>query len=93
MATLYSYLDGELTPDRRLQIQHHLDECAPCFQAFDFESELKALIARSAGTRCRRLYAAGWPKHCGLKTDVVNRGEGLWGRWPCVREGSPFSKR
>jgi mycothiol system anti-sigma-R factor len=49
MATLYSYLDGELTPDRRLQIQHHLDECAPCFQAFDFESELKALIAR----KCR----------------------------------------
>ena len=26
-------------------IQHHLDECGPCFQAFDFETELKALIA------------------------------------------------
>ncbi len=49
MATLYSFLDGELTADRRLQIQHHLDECAPCFQAFDFESDLKALIAR----KCR----------------------------------------
>lgn len=49
IATLYSFLDGELTSDRRLQIQHHLDECAPCFQAYDFEAELKALIAR----KCR----------------------------------------
>lgn len=49
LATLYSFLDGELTPDRRLKIQHHLDECAPCLQAFDFEAELKLLIAR----KCR----------------------------------------
>jgi mycothiol system anti-sigma-R factor len=49
IATLYSFLDGELTPDRREQIQHHLDECGPCFEAFDFEAELKALIAR----KCR----------------------------------------
>jgi mycothiol system anti-sigma-R factor len=45
IATLYSYLDGELTPDRRRRIQHHLDDCAPCFKAFDFEAELKAVIA------------------------------------------------
>jgi mycothiol system anti-sigma-R factor len=45
IATLYSYLDGELTADRRAQIQHHLDECSPCFEAFGFEAELKALIA------------------------------------------------
>jgi len=49
IGTLYTFLDGELTADRRLQIQHHLDECAPCFQAFGFEAELKALIAR----KCR----------------------------------------
>jgi len=49
IATLYSYLDGELTPDRRERIQHHLDDCAPCFQAFGFEAELKALIA----AKCR----------------------------------------
>jgi mycothiol system anti-sigma-R factor len=49
IATLYSFLDGELTSDRRLQIQHHLDECAPCFGAFDFEADLKALVAR----KCR----------------------------------------
>jgi mycothiol system anti-sigma-R factor len=49
IATLYNFLDGELTADRRLQIQHHLDECGPCFDAFDFEADLKALVAR----KCR----------------------------------------
>jgi mycothiol system anti-sigma-R factor len=49
IATLYGYLDGELTTDKRAQIQHHLDECAPCFDAFGFEAELKALISR----KCR----------------------------------------
>jgi len=45
--TLYHYLDGELTEDRRRAIQHHLDECEPCLHAFDFEAELKVVIARS----------------------------------------------
>ena len=49
IGTLYTFLDGELTPDRRVQIQRHLDECGPCFQAFGFEAELKALVAR----KCR----------------------------------------
>jgi mycothiol system anti-sigma-R factor len=47
--TLYHFLDGELTAQRREQIQHHLDECSPCLEAFDFEAELKVVIAR----RCR----------------------------------------
>jgi mycothiol system anti-sigma-R factor len=49
IATLYYFLDGELTPDRREQIQRHLDECSPCFDVFGFEAELKVLIAR----KCR----------------------------------------
>ena len=44
--TLYHFLDGELTPERRRAIQHHLEECSPCLRAFDFEAELKAVIAR-----------------------------------------------
>lgn len=43
---LYGFLDGELTPDRRAQIQHHLDECPPCFEGFDFEAELRIVIAK-----------------------------------------------
>ena len=49
LATLYTFLDGELTLERRDTIRHHLDECAPCFEAFGFEAELKALIGR----KCR----------------------------------------
>ncbi|HWE56800.1 MAG TPA: mycothiol system anti-sigma-R factor [Acidimicrobiales bacterium] len=45
--TLYHYLDGELTEDRRVAIEHHLHECEPCLHAFDFEAELKIVIARS----------------------------------------------
>lgn len=46
---LYTYLDGELTEERRLQIKRHLDECPPCVEAFDFEAELRIVIA----TRCK----------------------------------------
>lgn len=42
---VYHYLDGELTEQRRLEIARHLDECAPCLHAFDFEAELRRVIA------------------------------------------------
>lgn len=45
--TLYTYLDGELTTERRQAIQRHLTQCEPCLHAFDFEAELKVVIARS----------------------------------------------
>lgn len=47
--TLYAFLDGELTADKRKAIQHHLDECSPCLETYDFEAELKTVIAR----KCR----------------------------------------
>jgi mycothiol system anti-sigma-R factor len=46
---LYHYLDGELTLLRREQIAQHLAECSPCLEAFDFEMELRVVIAR----KCR----------------------------------------
>ena len=46
---LYHYLDGELTDERRTEIQLHLDECAPCLGAFDFEADLRRVIAN----RCK----------------------------------------
>ena len=46
---LYLYLDGELTPEKRTTIEHHLDDCSPCFEAFDFEAELRLVISK----RCR----------------------------------------
>ncbi len=44
--TLYAFLDGELTPERRVAIQAHLEACSPCFEAFDFEAELLQVIER-----------------------------------------------
>jgi len=46
---LYHYLDGELTDVRRIEIERHLDDCPPCLHAFDFEAELRQVIA----DRCR----------------------------------------
>jgi len=47
--TLYHFLDGELTEYRRVEIQQHLEGCLPCLEAYDFEAELKIVIAR----KCR----------------------------------------
>jgi mycothiol system anti-sigma-R factor len=46
---LYQYLDGELTIWRRRAIARHLDECPPCAEGFDFEIELRQVIA----SKCR----------------------------------------
>jgi mycothiol system anti-sigma-R factor len=46
---LYHFLDGELTTAKRVEIQEHLDACLPCLEAFDFEAELRLVIA----VKCR----------------------------------------
>ncbi len=46
---LYHFLDGELTEEKRAEIRHHLDACHPCLVAFDFEAELRQMIA----SKCR----------------------------------------
>jgi mycothiol system anti-sigma-R factor len=46
---MYGYLDGELTVWRRFVISRHLDRCPPCANGFDFEVELRQVIA----SRCR----------------------------------------
>lgn len=42
---LYTFLDGELTEDRRNSIRGHLDDCHPCLEAFDFEAELRMVVS------------------------------------------------
>ncbi len=49
LEVLYRYLDGELDDERRRVIGYHLERCSPCLEAFDFEAELKVVIAH----RCR----------------------------------------
>jgi mycothiol system anti-sigma-R factor len=50
----YLYLDGEgLSVDRRLEIAHHLEECAPCLQRYGLETEVTLIVARlRGGTPC-----------------------------------------
>jgi mycothiol system anti-sigma-R factor len=43
--TLYHYLDGELTEERRVAIAAHLDSCGPCVEIIGFEAELRRVIA------------------------------------------------
>jgi mycothiol system anti-sigma-R factor len=42
---LYTYLDGELTEQRRVEIALHLDMCGPCVGAYGFETELRRVVA------------------------------------------------
>lgn len=53
--TLYEFLDGELTPEVKVEIQHHLEDCAPCFEKFDFEAELLQVI----GKKCQESLPEG----------------------------------
>lgn len=48
---LYHFLDGELTAEKRAEIRQHLDECHPCLDVFDFEAELRSMIAHKCRDR------------------------------------------
>jgi anti-sigma factor (TIGR02949 family) len=41
---LYTFLDGELTESKRVEIKSHLDDCSPCLEVYDFEAELRLVI-------------------------------------------------
>jgi mycothiol system anti-sigma-R factor len=42
---LYTYLDGQLTLERRTTIKAHIEYCSPCMESFSFEAELKQVVA------------------------------------------------
>ena len=43
---LYTFLDQELTPDTKAAIEGHLNGCNDCLEVFDFEAEVRLLIAK-----------------------------------------------
>jgi mycothiol system anti-sigma-R factor len=49
LTELYTFLDGELTAEKREHIAHHLDDCNPCLERYDFEAELRIVIS----TKCK----------------------------------------
>jgi anti-sigma factor (TIGR02949 family) len=42
---LEAFLDGALSEDGHQTIHAHLDGCSHCLQAFDFQAELRTVIA------------------------------------------------
>ena len=49
LAGIYSFLDGELTLEKRTIIRTHLEVCSPCGDRYSFESELRQVVSM----RCR----------------------------------------
>lgn len=45
ISELYRYLDGELDPESLAHVEAHLRKCSPCLEAYDFEAELRQMIA------------------------------------------------
>ena len=41
------FLDNELDEADCADVQHHLDECAPCLEKYDLQRTVKMLVARS----------------------------------------------
>ena len=42
---LYTFLDGEMTPETKASIRRHLDGCLNCLHVYDFHAELRMVIA------------------------------------------------
>jgi mycothiol system anti-sigma-R factor len=47
LAQLYLFIDHELDDASAGQIQHHLDECAPCLHHHELDILVRRLVARS----------------------------------------------
>ena len=47
---LQLFLDGELTGEEYQHVLGHLDECIECYHTFDFQAELKLVIAKKCRT-------------------------------------------
>ncbi len=46
----YLFLDGEvLSQEERVEIELHLEECAPCLEQYGFERETVFVLARLRG--------------------------------------------
>jgi len=52
IAQIQAFLDGELDEDTVTRIERHLQECSPCLEAYDFEAELRKVIAAKAREDC-----------------------------------------
>lgn len=49
ISLIHVYLDEEMDEGTRVHIEAHLRSCSACLEAFDFEGELRRVVAQ----RCR----------------------------------------
>ncbi len=75
---IYHFLDGELTADRRVKIESHLNGCVPCLHMFDLEVELRKLVA----DRCRDAVPDGLRARIAFAIDHEHGEEGESGQTP-----------
>jgi mycothiol system anti-sigma-R factor len=47
----YLFLDGEgLSQAERIEIEAHLEECAPCLERYDLQTEVRSIVFRIGGS-------------------------------------------
>jgi mycothiol system anti-sigma-R factor len=51
LTELERYLDRELDAETLVSIEAHLRSCSPCLEAFDFQAELRKVVARGCKER------------------------------------------
>lgn len=49
LTELQRFLDGEMSDDERSHVLEHLEDCLECFHAYDFQAELKQIVALKCG--------------------------------------------
>lgn len=49
LADVWLMLDNECDQATRERVQHHLETCSPCIDAYDLEEKLKRLLNRKCG--------------------------------------------
>ncbi|RVW05273.1 mycothiol system anti-sigma-R factor [Rhodococcus xishaensis] len=49
IADVWLLLDHECDEGARVRLQHHLDTCRECFEAYGIEEKVKSLIGRKCG--------------------------------------------
>ncbi|MBF4999747.1 mycothiol system anti-sigma-R factor [Nocardia sp. BSTN01] len=49
LTDVWLILDGECDEATRARLQHHMDHCSPCIEAYGLEEKLKRLLSRKCG--------------------------------------------
>ncbi len=49
LADVWLMLDGECDDRTRERLQHHMDHCAPCIEAYGIEEKIKSMLHRKCG--------------------------------------------